>query len=193
MLDHVGIYLVIAGSYTPFMLITLHHHSSARVLLTAEWIAAVMGSIFASKRQLLSFFQCYCVSACSDLNAPTTTMVELIFFLTMGSGVLLVWPLMLQELCSAAVTLLVIGALCYLIGIVFYILGEVRPIYHTIWHLFVVAAAAMHWFAIYFFVVQTDIVYSPTKAAVADLAETIENAASMVSAAAANLTHGIME
>lgn len=46
-LDHVGIYLVIAGSMTPFMLLTLHHHTNARVLICAEWIAAFFGSIFA--------------------------------------------------------------------------------------------------------------------------------------------------
>ncbi|RYY78326.1 hypothetical protein EON63_17870 [archaeon] len=48
-LDHVGIYLVIAGSYTPFLLIALHHYTSARVLLTGQWIMAFLGSTFASK------------------------------------------------------------------------------------------------------------------------------------------------
>lgn len=48
-LDHVGIYMLIAGSYTPFCLIALHHHTSARVLLSLEWIAAVLGSTFCSK------------------------------------------------------------------------------------------------------------------------------------------------
>lgn len=52
-LDHVGIYMLIAGSYTPFMLISLHHHTAARVLLTAEWIAAVLGSAFAGECDLL--------------------------------------------------------------------------------------------------------------------------------------------
>ena len=47
-LDHVGIYMVIAGTLTPFSLITLNHHTSARVFITAEWIFAVLGSIFAS-------------------------------------------------------------------------------------------------------------------------------------------------
>lgn len=48
-LDHVGIYLVIVGTMTPFMLVGLHHHTSARVLICAEWIAAFLGSIFAGK------------------------------------------------------------------------------------------------------------------------------------------------
>jgi channel protein (hemolysin III family) len=48
-LDHVGIYLVIVGTMTPFMLVGLHHHSSARVLICAEWIAAFLGCLFAGK------------------------------------------------------------------------------------------------------------------------------------------------
>lgn len=48
-LDHVGIYLVIAGSMTPFMLVALHHHTSARVLICGEWIAAFLGSVFAGR------------------------------------------------------------------------------------------------------------------------------------------------
>lgn len=53
-LDHVGIYLVIAGSMTPFMLVALHHHTSARVLIAAEWIAAFLGSVFAGTVCILS-------------------------------------------------------------------------------------------------------------------------------------------
>jgi channel protein (hemolysin III family) len=48
-LDHVGIYLVIVGTMTPFMLVGLHHHNSARVLICAEWIAAFLGCLFAGK------------------------------------------------------------------------------------------------------------------------------------------------
>jgi channel protein (hemolysin III family) len=48
-LDHVGIYLVIAGTYTPFLMGTLHKYTSASVLLIFEWIAAFLGGTFASK------------------------------------------------------------------------------------------------------------------------------------------------
>jgi predicted membrane channel-forming protein YqfA (hemolysin III family) len=47
--------MVIAGSYTPVLLIALHHHNSAQVLLTAEWIAAVLGSIVSGKDVSLCF------------------------------------------------------------------------------------------------------------------------------------------
>ena len=54
-LDHVGIYLVIAGSMTPFMLVALHHHTAARVLICGEWIAAFLGSVFAGTVYIHSF------------------------------------------------------------------------------------------------------------------------------------------
>ena len=54
-LDHVGIYMLIAGTYTPFLLVSLHQHTSAIVLLIFEWIAALLGIIFASKSHFLLY------------------------------------------------------------------------------------------------------------------------------------------
>ena len=45
----------------------------------------------------------------------------------------------------------------YLLGIPFFILGEVNPSYHVIWHLFVALAAVIHWFLMYIFILNTDI------------------------------------
>jgi channel protein (hemolysin III family) len=55
-LDHTGIYYLIAGSYTPFLLIALHHDTSSRILLTSLWIAAFFGTIFSSKFYRISIF-----------------------------------------------------------------------------------------------------------------------------------------
>lgn len=142
-LDHVGIYCVIAGTYTPFLLITLNHSTAARILLVGEWMAAALGSTFA---------------ACSDLNSKTTNNVELSFFLLMGWGVVLVWNEMREVLDPNAFFLLFLGGATYIVGIAFFILGERRPIYHCVWHLFVVLAASLHWFAIFFYVVPKPIV-----------------------------------
>jgi channel protein (hemolysin III family) len=122
------------------MLIALHHHTSARVLLTGEWIAALCGAVFA---------------ACSDLNAPSTTMVELSIFICMGFGLFSVWPAVVASLTTTALNLLILGGAAYVFGIVFFILGEYKPIYHVIWHLFVVLGAVLHWFDVYFFIVPT--------------------------------------
>lgn len=135
--DHIGIYMLIAGSYTPFLMIGLHQHTSAMVLLSAVWIIAMGGAVFA---------------ACSDLNNPVTNNIELVLFLTLGCSVFLIWPILLT-LPSGALTLLVIGGLAYVVGILFFILGEIRPIYHVVWHCFVMIGAALHWFDVYFFIV----------------------------------------
>jgi len=150
-LDHVGIYMVIAGTLTPFCLITLNHHPPARVFIAAEWIFAVLGSVFAT---------------CSDLNAPITTMIELVLFLVMGTGIFIIWGLVLQEFSNEQLFLFVLGGVFYVLGIVFFILGEMKPIYHVIWHIFVVVAATIHWFDVYLFVVCSEL---GTAKAVADL------------------------
>jgi len=43
--DHVSIYLLIAGSYSPFMMIALHHSTEANVLLVVEWLTALAGIV----------------------------------------------------------------------------------------------------------------------------------------------------
>lgn len=165
-LDHIGIYMVIAGSYTPILLITLNQYNSAKVLCTAQWIAAILGSTFAGKLSpgptnfnvsmtlILHFCFVNLLTACSDLNNPMTTVIELSFFLVMGFGAVLIWDLLLSSICFEALILLGGCATCYLTGIVFFILGEYKPIYHAIWHVFVVMAAALHWFCVYFYIVQ---------------------------------------
>lgn len=137
-LDHVGIYMLIAGSYTPFLLIGLHQSLAARILLTGQWVAAITGSIFA---------------ACADLNNPITTVIELTFFLCMGFGLIFVWSTITTTLAGPAFNLLALGGAAYVIGIIFFVLGQYKPIYHVVWHLFVVLAAAIHWFDVYFYIV----------------------------------------
>jgi hemolysin III len=139
-LDHVGIYMLIAGSYTPFLLIGLHGQLSATVLLCAEWLAVFCGILF---------------SAQADFNSETTTIIELVTFVAMGCSVAFIWPSMSASLSTAAIGLLVGGGAAYVVGIYFFIKGETKPIYHTVWHLFVILGAACHWFDVYLFVVNT--------------------------------------
>jgi hypothetical protein len=90
----------------------------------------------------------------------------------MGGSVVFVWHHIMEALSSSAITLLIAGGAAYVTGIVFFIWGISRPIYHSIWHLFVVlgtppllflpllpspspSGASLHWFAVYFFIVNT--------------------------------------
>lgn len=139
-LDHVGIYMLIAGSYTPFLLIGLHNYTSATVLLIAQWLAAFAGTLFV-------------VGA--DLNKPSTTTIELTAFVCMGGSVVFVWHRVMEALSASAIKLLIAGGAAYVCGIVFFVWGVTKPIYHSIWHLFVVLGATLHWFDVYLFVVNT--------------------------------------
>lgn len=73
----------------------------------------------------------------------------------MGFGLVLVWPVITVTLSTIAMRLLLLGGAAYLVGIIFFVLGEYKPIYHTIWHLFVVLGASLHWFDIYFYISNT--------------------------------------
>ncbi len=88
------------GSYTPFLLIGLHQHTSAMALLSAVWTVAIGGAVFSGYSSCnvielsnWSFWILLCCSiACSDLNNPITNNIELVLFLTLGCSVFLIWP-----------------------------------------------------------------------------------------------------
>jgi hemolysin III len=58
---------------------------------------------------------------------------------------------------APAVLLLLGGGCAYVVGVVFFVLGSYKPIYHVIWHIFVMLGAALHWFDVYFFIVNTNV------------------------------------
>lgn len=118
-------------------------------------------------------------------------MVELTMFVGMGAGFLVVWDLLLAELSPAAFMLMILGNACYVIGIAFFILGEYKPIYHVVWHLFVVLAAALHWFDVYFFIVSVDITASDSfaKAHLVEFVDTMQAAASATAHMMNNTAH----
>jgi hemolysin III len=141
-LDNIGIYMLIAGSYTPVVLIGLHNSFHARMLLICEWLCAFFASLFA---------------IAGDLNHPLSQQVKLGSFIVMGFACFTIMPQMYEILPKDAVILLLGGGLTYVCGIVFFIMGERVPIYHTVWHMFVLVAAVLQWFAIYFYVLSIDI------------------------------------
>lgn len=132
-LDHQAIYLLIAGSYTPFCLVTLRG-SWGWPLLGVVWTLAVLGV----------------VQECRPRNEAR--MLSLVLYVLMGwLAVIAVAPL-LDSLGPAGFAWLVAGGLFYTVGIVFYAFDERFRHWHGIWHLFVVAGSATHYFAILRFV-----------------------------------------
>lgn len=131
-LDHCAIYLLIAGTYTPFLMISLHT-TSAYVLLGVLWGLAAIGIMFK-----LFFVHRF-------------AKVSLVTYLLMGWLALFLIPDIYRALPRAGFDLLVAGGLCYTIGTLFYA-AKRYPFTHAVWHLFVIAGAACHCIAVYYYV-----------------------------------------
>ena len=132
-LDHQSIYLQIAGSYTPFCLVTLRG-SWGWSLLGVVWGLAVLG-IWVERRQK------------SGSRIPSLTIYVLMGWTALAA----LFPLM-RALGTTGFIWLTIGGLLYTVGIVFYVLGKRLAYSHGIWHLFVIAGSATHFFVIFYYV-----------------------------------------
>lgn len=128
-LDHDSIYLLIAGSYTPFCLVTLHGPWGWS-LLGVEWGLAVLGILLEQR---------------PDKGARVLSVA---IYLVMGWAALVAVVPLLQALGWGGFGWLVAGGLFYTIGIIFYALDERVTHAHGVWHLFVVAGSAAHYVAI---------------------------------------------
>ena len=132
-LDHCSIYLLIAGTYTPFTLVTLRG-TWGWSLFGVVWGLAALG--IAQEAWL----------------AKGARILSLIIYVLMGwLGVIAVKPLV-AALTPAGFAWLAAGGLLYTGGIIFYALDEKLRHGHGVWHLFVLAGSASHYFAILLYV-----------------------------------------
>jgi hemolysin III len=132
-LDHAGIYLVIAASYTPFTLVSLRG-GSGWILFAVVWGLAIVGMVFKSlMTHRLRFL------------APA---------LYIGLGWLVVADLegLLIAVPPGGVAWLVAGGIAYTVGVLFYAIDRI-PYNHAIWHLFVIAGSICHYLAVLWYVV----------------------------------------
>ena len=130
-LDHIAIYFLIAGTYTPFTLVTLIESNGLWILL-AVWSLALVGI---------------------GLELRIKNRIEalqVIIYLTMGWLVVLDFSALKAALPEAGVIWLIAGGLAYTIGIIFYALDN-KPLLkhsHGIWHMFVLAGSFCHFISI---------------------------------------------
>lgn len=131
--DHCCIYLLIAGTYTPFTLVLLHD-SVGQNLFAAVWTLALVGIV------LKIFF---------GRRFPVASVLS---YLLLGwIGVFAVQPL-LAALGFVPVALLVGGGVVYSLGVIFFAWKRLRH-HHAIWHLFVLAGSICHFLAISIYVI----------------------------------------
>lgn len=132
-LDHNAIYLLIAGTYTPFALVSLRGPWGWS-LFGVVWGLAALGIIqefFLGKR---------------------TRLLSLIIYLLMGWVALVAVVPMIDALSPAGFAWVAAGGLIYTLGIVFYLFDERFKHWHGIWHLFVIGGSVAHYFAILLYV-----------------------------------------
>ncbi|NPU82855.1 MAG: hemolysin III family protein [Syntrophaceae bacterium] len=132
-LDHACIYLLIAGTYTPFTLVTLQG-GWGWTLLGIVWGIAVLGIVF-------KIFFVY----------RFRTAATIAYLLMGWLAVFAIKPL-LANMSAAGLVWLVAGGLSYTVGAVFYLLKRL-PYSHAIWHLFVLGGSTCHFFAVLFHVI----------------------------------------
>jgi hemolysin III len=131
--DHAAIYLLIAGTYTPFTLISLHG-AWGWSLFGTIWGLALLGVVL--KITMLGRL------------AKISTFV----YLLMGWIVVVAMKPLLTAVATGGLLLLFSGGLAYSIGVIFYVWKKL-PYNHAIWHMFVLAGSLFHFFAILLYVI----------------------------------------
>ncbi len=130
-LDHVSIYLLIAGTYTPYMLVSLREDSGL-IMLALIWSMAIIGlllDIFVSKR---------------------IEWLQIIIYLLMGWICTLIYSELQAAIPAAGVIWLTLGGVAYTVGIIFYVLDNMKKLRHAhgIWHIFVLTGSICHFISI---------------------------------------------
>lgn len=132
-IDHLAIYFLIAGTYTPFTLVNLRG-AWGWSLLASIWMLGLAGVVIKT-------------TPLRHVRYLSTT-----FYVAMGWVAVLVIRPLLANVAPGGIWLLLAGGLAYTVGVIFYAWNRM-PYNHAIWHLFVLAGSACHFFAVLFYVI----------------------------------------
>lgn len=130
-LDHICIYLLIAGTYTPFMAVTVGG-TTGIVMLMVIWSLALVGLLL------------------DVLPKKRIEWLQILIYLVMGWVCLVVYQDLAEGFPRAGLAWLVAGGVAYTVGVVFYVLDGAKKMTHAhgIWHLFVLAGSFCHFVSI---------------------------------------------
>lgn len=132
-LDHSAIFVLIAGTYTPFLLVNLRGPWGWS-LFGVIWGLALVGIVLRIVR------------------GRRSPLLSVGLYVGMGWAVVAAIEPMLNSVAPGGLLLLLLGGLAYTLGIVFYAWKRL-PYHHAIWHVFVLAGSILHFFAILFYVI----------------------------------------
>ena len=131
-IDHAAIFLLIAGTYTPFTLVNLRG-AWGWSLFGLVWGFALLGVVLETmlKRRI--------------------KWLSLTLYLGLGWLVVIAIEPLLDAVATGGLILLLAGGLCYSLGVIFYVWKRLAY-HHAVWHLFVMAGSLLHFFSIFFYV-----------------------------------------
>ncbi len=130
--DHISIFLLIAGTYTPIALVPLRG-PWGWTLFGIIWGLAVTGIVV----EAFSF--------------KAKKIVGLILYVSMGWIIIIAYKPIKEILPEGFFFWLILGGLCYMVGIIFYVVKKI-PFNHAIWHLFVLAGSILHFLGMIFYI-----------------------------------------
>jgi len=132
-IDHAAIYLLIAGTYTPFTLVNLR----------GGWGWSLFGIVWG-----LALFGV----ALEAMTTPRVRIISIVLYIGMGWIVAIAIRPLVASVPTGGIVLMLLGGLAYTGGVIFY--GWKRlPYHHAIWHVAVLVGSAFHFFAVLFYVI----------------------------------------
>ena len=133
-LDHCSIFILIAGTYTPVVLISISG-STGWWMFGIQWTLVLIGIIF------------------KIFHTGKYEGLSILMYIVMGWMVIFKWNDLISVISDSAFYLLLGGGITYTIGIFFYLLDSKIKYFHFIWHLFVMAGSSLHYTMIFKYVV----------------------------------------
>lgn len=129
--DHISIYLLIAGTYTPYMLVSLKY-GNGPLMLSVVWGLAIIGLLF------------------ETLIPKRIEVLQLPIYLVMGWLCILEYSNLQAVIAEPGMWWLIIGGVSYTVGVLFYVLDDMKKLTHAhgIWHLLVLVGSISHFISI---------------------------------------------
>ena len=136
-LDHCSIFFLIAGTYTPYCLVTLREYNTALgwTLFGIVWGMAAIGIVL------------------NSIDIKKYKILSMICYLVMGWCILVRAPLLPKLLGLPGFILLLSGGVAYTIGAIFYGFGKKKKYIHSVFHMFILLGSILQFFSILFYVV----------------------------------------
>lgn len=136
-LDHCSIFILIAGSYTPFCLCTLREYNpiTGYSILAIIWLAAIIGIIF------------------NSIDIKKYKVLSMVCYLLMGWCIIVKINILPSLLTISGFVLLLLGGIIYTIGAILYGIGKKHKYIHSVFHIFIFLGNLLHFLCILLYVV----------------------------------------